>query len=44
MVLFLKFVWFLLKKWKMDGAELIFEDALKKHVGMINEFKGLNNV
>ena len=24
----------------MDGAELIFEDALKKHVGMINEFKG----
>ena len=27
-------------KWKMDGAEMIFEDALKKHVGMINEFKG----
>lgn len=31
-------------KWKMDSAELIFEDALKKHVAMINEFKGVPGV
>ena len=31
-------------KWKMDGAELIFEEALSKHYGMINEFKGVPGV
>lgn len=28
-------------KWKMDGAEMIFEEALSKHVRMVNEYKGI---
>lgn len=31
-------------KWKMDEAELIFEQALKNHYNMINEFKGVPDV
>jgi len=31
-------------KWKMDGAEMIFEEALSKHYHMINEYKGAPGV
>ena len=31
-------------KWKMDGAEFIFDEALQKHYGMIKEFKGVPGV
>jgi len=31
-------------KWKMDGAEMIFEEALTKHYHMINEYKGAPGV
>ena len=31
-------------KWKTDGAEMIFETALKNHYAMINEFKGVPGV